>query len=249
MKPATELIRPGVVSGDISPLTTPIYETTTFVFENAAEVLAYNEGKSSKYLYSRYSNPTVTAVEHTIAVVEGAEAALRAVERAGGDDDRADGALLVRRRDRLQLRDLRRHAAPACRPAAEVRHPAAVRLARGAVEAGGDDFRRDEAGVVRVANQPDPALRRRRGGGPRLQGPRRDLGHRQHVREPDQPAAARARHRSGHAQRHEIPQRAQRRDRRRAGRAVPADRSDSRGAQAARDRPRPVSPPTRSAGD
>ena len=76
MKPATELIRPGVVSGDISPLTTPIYETTTFVFENAAEVLAYNEGKSSKYLYSRYSNPTVAAVEHTVAVVEGAEAAL-----------------------------------------------------------------------------------------------------------------------------------------------------------------------------
>ncbi len=59
-----------------APLTTPIYETTTFVFENAAEVLAYNEGKSSKYLYSRYSNPTVAAVEHTVAVVEGAEAAL-----------------------------------------------------------------------------------------------------------------------------------------------------------------------------
>jgi cystathionine beta-lyase/cystathionine gamma-synthase len=76
MKPATELIRPGVVSRDAAPLTTPIYETTTFVFENAAEVQAYNEGKSSKYLYSRYSNPTVAAVEHTVAVVEGAEAAL-----------------------------------------------------------------------------------------------------------------------------------------------------------------------------
>jgi cystathionine beta-lyase/cystathionine gamma-synthase len=76
MKPATDLIRPGVASGDISPLTTPIYETTTFVFENAAEVQAYNEGKSSKFLYSRYSNPTVAAVEHTVAVVEGAEAAL-----------------------------------------------------------------------------------------------------------------------------------------------------------------------------
>jgi cystathionine beta-lyase/cystathionine gamma-synthase len=76
MKPATELIRPGAVSRDVAPLTTPIYETTTFVFENAAEVKAYNEGKSSKFLYSRYSNPTVTAVEHTLAVVEGAEAAL-----------------------------------------------------------------------------------------------------------------------------------------------------------------------------
>jgi cystathionine beta-lyase/cystathionine gamma-synthase len=76
MKSSTELIRPGDVSRDVRPLTTPIYETTTFVFENAAEVQAYNEGKSAKYLYSRYSNPTVAAVERTIAVAEGAEAAL-----------------------------------------------------------------------------------------------------------------------------------------------------------------------------
>ena len=61
---------------DAAPLTTPIYETTTFVFENAAEVRAYNEGKSSKFLYSRYANPTVMAVEQTIAVLEGAESAL-----------------------------------------------------------------------------------------------------------------------------------------------------------------------------
>ncbi len=76
MKPATELIRPGELARDVVPLTTQIYETTTFVFESAAEVKAYNEGKSSKFLYSRYANPTVTAVEHTIAVVEEAEAAL-----------------------------------------------------------------------------------------------------------------------------------------------------------------------------
>jgi cystathionine beta-lyase/cystathionine gamma-synthase len=76
MKPATDLIRPGAVSRDATPLTTPIFETTTFVFDSAAEVRAYNEGKSSKFLYTRYANPTVTAVEHTIAVVEAAEAGL-----------------------------------------------------------------------------------------------------------------------------------------------------------------------------
>jgi cystathionine beta-lyase/cystathionine gamma-synthase len=76
MKLSTALIRPGEVSRDVAPLTTPIYETTTFVFESAEEVRAYNEGKSSKFLYTRYANPTVTAVEHTIAVAEGAEAAL-----------------------------------------------------------------------------------------------------------------------------------------------------------------------------
>ena len=77
MKPATALIhhRDGV-SHNVEPLTTPIYETTTFLFENAAEVRAYNEGKSSKYLYSRYANPTVTSVEETIAALEGTDAAL-----------------------------------------------------------------------------------------------------------------------------------------------------------------------------
>jgi cystathionine beta-lyase/cystathionine gamma-synthase len=77
MKPATEIIH-GVEGGSDSaaPLTTPIYETTTFVFESAQEVRDYNEGKSSKFLYSRYANPTVTAVEHKIAALEGAEAAL-----------------------------------------------------------------------------------------------------------------------------------------------------------------------------
>jgi cystathionine beta-lyase/cystathionine gamma-synthase len=77
MKPATELMHHRDGAGhEAEPLTTPIYETTTFVFKNAEEVRAYNEGKSSKYLYSRYANPTVTPVEQTIAALEGAEAAL-----------------------------------------------------------------------------------------------------------------------------------------------------------------------------
>ncbi len=58
------------------PLVTPVYETTTFVFASAAEVRAFNEGRSDKFLYSRYGNPTVQAVEAKLAVLEGAEAAL-----------------------------------------------------------------------------------------------------------------------------------------------------------------------------
>lgn len=76
MKPATELIRGEGVNRSAEPLTTPIYETTTFLFDNAEEVRAYNEGRSSKFLYTRYGNPTVTPVEERIAVLEGAEAAL-----------------------------------------------------------------------------------------------------------------------------------------------------------------------------
>jgi cystathionine beta-lyase/cystathionine gamma-synthase len=75
--PATELIHAGEADRGVAvPLTTPIYETTTFVFDNAQEVVDYNEGRSSKYLYSRYTNPTVVAVEKKLAALDRAEAAL-----------------------------------------------------------------------------------------------------------------------------------------------------------------------------
>jgi cystathionine beta-lyase/cystathionine gamma-synthase len=75
--PATELIHAGAVDRSASvPLTTPIYETTTFVFDNAQEVVAYNEGRSPKHLYSRYTNPTVISAEAKLAALDRAEAAL-----------------------------------------------------------------------------------------------------------------------------------------------------------------------------
>jgi cystathionine beta-lyase/cystathionine gamma-synthase len=77
MKPATEVMhRTGAVDERVDPLTTPIYATSTFVFASADEVRQYNEGRSQKFLYSRYANPTVTDVERRIALLEGAEAAL-----------------------------------------------------------------------------------------------------------------------------------------------------------------------------
>jgi cystathionine beta-lyase/cystathionine gamma-synthase len=59
-----------------TPLTTPIYATTTYVFGCAAELEAYAQGKSDKFLYTRYENPTVQAAEAKIAVLEGADAAM-----------------------------------------------------------------------------------------------------------------------------------------------------------------------------
>ena len=74
---ATELIHAGETDRGIAvPLTTPIYETTTFVFDSADEVVAYNEGRSSKYLYSRYTNPTVISAERKLAALDRAESAL-----------------------------------------------------------------------------------------------------------------------------------------------------------------------------
>lgn len=78
MKPATKLIHAGegVDTGATPSLTTPIYETSTFVFDSVADVEKYQEGKLNGYLYSRYENPTVVAVEQKLAAVDGAEAAL-----------------------------------------------------------------------------------------------------------------------------------------------------------------------------
>jgi cystathionine beta-lyase/cystathionine gamma-synthase len=77
VKPDTRLIHdaPGI-AGAATPLTTPIYETTTFVFESAEEVRAYNEGRSSKFLYTRYGNPSVAAVEKKLAALESTDEAL-----------------------------------------------------------------------------------------------------------------------------------------------------------------------------
>src|SRR5215472_9794687 len=77
MRPDTEVLHRGEGARDgASPLNTPIYATSTFVFSNAAELEAFQQGKSNKFLYTRYANPTVKAVEEKLAVLEGAEAAL-----------------------------------------------------------------------------------------------------------------------------------------------------------------------------
>jgi cystathionine beta-lyase/cystathionine gamma-synthase len=77
MKIATELVhRAKGESRRAEPLTTPIYETTTFVFDSAGEVREYNEGRSHKYLYTRYGNPTNAVVEEKIAKLEGADVAM-----------------------------------------------------------------------------------------------------------------------------------------------------------------------------
>jgi cystathionine beta-lyase/cystathionine gamma-synthase len=78
MRQATKLIHAGegVDTGATPSLTTPIYETSTFVFDSVADVEKYQEGKLNGYLYSRYENPTVVAVEQKLAAVDGAEVSL-----------------------------------------------------------------------------------------------------------------------------------------------------------------------------
>jgi len=76
-RPETDVIHIGDgARPDATPLTTPVYSTTTFVFANAAELEAYQQGEGNQYIYSRYANPSVQAVEAKLARLEGAERAM-----------------------------------------------------------------------------------------------------------------------------------------------------------------------------
>jgi len=52
----------------------PIFATSSFVFESAAEAAARFAGEQPGNIYSRFTNPTVRAFEERLAVLEGGEA-------------------------------------------------------------------------------------------------------------------------------------------------------------------------------
>ena len=64
----------------IDPLTgaldTPIYQSTTFAAADSAEMAAVYGGEKPGYMYTRYGNPTLQALEEKLAALEGGEAAL-----------------------------------------------------------------------------------------------------------------------------------------------------------------------------
>jgi cystathionine beta-lyase/cystathionine gamma-synthase len=62
--------------GLAGPLTTPIVQSSVFVVPAVEDLRRYASGEHDLYIYSRYGNPTITAVEEKLAALEGAEAAL-----------------------------------------------------------------------------------------------------------------------------------------------------------------------------
>jgi cystathionine gamma-synthase/methionine-gamma-lyase len=57
------------------PVTTPIYASVTYTYGSMAEVDKVFGGEMPGYVYSRYANPTVTALENAIHALEGGFAA------------------------------------------------------------------------------------------------------------------------------------------------------------------------------
>ena len=60
----------------IRAISTPIFQSSTFAFENAEHGAAVFRGEDASYVYTRLGNPTQTALEIELAYLEKGEAAL-----------------------------------------------------------------------------------------------------------------------------------------------------------------------------
>ena len=61
---------------DFTPTTTPIYATTSFSYAETATLEAVFGQERHGYVYTRYGNPTVGALEAAVAALEGTEGAI-----------------------------------------------------------------------------------------------------------------------------------------------------------------------------
>ena len=76
-KPATTAIHAGVERHGVNAeVGLPISRTSNFTFSSTEEMKRWAEGKSQAYIYTRYGNPTLAAVERKLAALEGGEAAI-----------------------------------------------------------------------------------------------------------------------------------------------------------------------------
>lgn len=72
----TLAVRAGITRTAEGEHSEPIFATSSYVFDNAADAAARFSGESRGNVYSRYTNPTVRCFEERIAALEGAEAAV-----------------------------------------------------------------------------------------------------------------------------------------------------------------------------
>ncbi len=59
-----------------SPVVTPIFQSSTFTFPDTASLIDFQKGKRKGFIYTRYGNPTIEAVENQIAQLDGAQDSL-----------------------------------------------------------------------------------------------------------------------------------------------------------------------------
>jgi O-succinylhomoserine sulfhydrylase len=69
----TLAVRAGIARSQFNEHSEALYLTSSFVFENAAQAAARFQGNEPGNIYSRFTNPTVTAFQERLAAMEGAE--------------------------------------------------------------------------------------------------------------------------------------------------------------------------------
>jgi len=70
----TLAVRAGIARSQFNEHSEALYLTSSFVFDNAAQAAARFQGEEPGNIYSRFTNPTVTAFQERLAAMEGAEA-------------------------------------------------------------------------------------------------------------------------------------------------------------------------------
>ena len=76
MRDETKCLHSGYTPGNGEPRVLPIVQSTTYVYDSAAEVAAIFDDPTKGLCYSRFGNPTVMAVEAKIADLEGGVGAM-----------------------------------------------------------------------------------------------------------------------------------------------------------------------------
>lgn len=73
LRPRTNLVRGGLTRSDFQETCEAVFATSGYVYTNAEEAEAAFKGENTKFIYSRFSNPTVNTFEKRMALVEGME--------------------------------------------------------------------------------------------------------------------------------------------------------------------------------
>lgn len=76
LQPETLALHTGIHRSQFHEHSEAMYLTSSFVFDSAAQAAARFSGSEPGNIYSRFTNPTVTAFEERLAVLEGAEACI-----------------------------------------------------------------------------------------------------------------------------------------------------------------------------
>jgi len=71
---STLSVRAGTARSEFGEHSEALFLTSSFVFENAAQAAARFSGSDSGFVYSRFTNPTVSMFQDRLAALEGAEA-------------------------------------------------------------------------------------------------------------------------------------------------------------------------------